>query len=111
MKQIKKILNDILNGCFDSNIAKTVIEKLQSNFPNKYNFISSVHPKSFRVLLLDDIHNLNKTQSTLLYNLINELLAPKVKLFWFWQEEKKEFKTPAFEKKLLDTISNYYEIG
>ena len=106
----KKILNDILNGCFDSNIAKTVIEKLQSNFPNKYNFISSVHPKSFRVLLLDDIHNLNKTQSTLLYNLINELLASKSKTILVLAGRKKEFKTPAFEKKLLDTISNYYEL-
>ena len=45
-----------------------------------------------------------------MYNLINELLASKSKTILVLAGRKKEFKTPAFEKKLLDTISNYYEL-
>lgn len=105
-----QLLNKLLNGCFDANIAKIVIENLINTAPTFPLLISSRFQKNFRILLLDDIQNLNLTQSTILEILINQQLNSKNNSILVLAGRKAEFNSPDLEKMLLENTSNYFEL-
>lgn len=105
-----RLLKQILNGCFDANIAKTVVEHLNNLSKNIPLFVSSKPQKNFRILLLDDIHNLNQTQSLLIGTLVEQQLNSRNNTILVLAGRKKEFNSPYLENKLLKSISNYYEL-
>lgn len=103
-------LNNILNGCFDANIAKTTLEYL-IDFPTGIPLIvNSGRQKKFRILLLDDIQYLTTKQSLLLEILIEQQLKSKNNNILVLSGRKDEFYNPSLEKKLKENISNYYEL-
>ncbi|MCM1212489.1 MAG: hypothetical protein NC318_12905 [Blautia sp.] len=104
------LLKTILNGCFDSNIAKITVESLINSISSVPLFVSSKQQKNFRILLLDDIHYLNPSQSLLLKILIEQQLNSKNNTILVLSGRKNEFISPSFEKRLLHIISNYYEL-
>lgn len=104
------IMNNLLNGCFDTNIAKTTIEYLAQLGPDFPIFISSKKHKNFRILLLDDIHNLTPPQGLLLEHLVNQQLNSSNNNILVLSGRKNEFIHPSLEKKLVENISNYYEL-
>lgn len=104
------LLNDILNGCFDANIAKTVVEHLNNLSQAIPLLISLKKQKNFRILLLDDIQNLNRTQGMLLSTLIGQQLSSRNNTILVLAGRKNEFNCPFLENKLYETTSNYYEL-
>lgn len=105
-----KLISQILDGCFDANIAKTIVEHLATLFQDTPLFIGSKRQKNFRILLLDDIHYLNNTQSILLKKLIKQQLNSSNNTILVLAGRKNEFRCPSLEKQLLKNISNYYEL-
>lgn len=105
-----KLLNEILNGCFDSNIAKTVVEHLNNISTSMPLLVYPKKQKSFRILLLDDIQYLNKTQSILLENLIQQQLNSKNNTILILAGKKNKYNTFPLETRLMGVISNYYEL-
>lgn len=105
------LLNDLLNGCFDANIAKVTIEHMihtEGSFPL---IINSKQQKNFRILLLDDIQYLTTIQSSLLEILINQQLKSNNNNILVLSGRKNEFNSSLLEKKLMESISNYYELN
>ncbi|MDE7422687.1 MAG: hypothetical protein K2N51_03200 [Lachnospiraceae bacterium] len=105
------LLNEILNGCFDANIAKTVIEYLNNLSQAIPVLVSPKQQKNFRILLLDDIQNLNRTQGLFLSTLVEQQLNSKNNTILVLAGQKNEFDCPFLENKLYNTISNYYELN
>lgn len=102
-----KTLNRILDGCFDANIAKTVIEDLVSSSIPILSI--SKKQKNFRILLLDDLQFLNEIQSSLLKNLLRQQLNSRNNTILVLAGRKNEFISRSLEKQLLETICNCYE--
>lgn len=105
-----KTLGDILNGCFDANMAKTTITAL-ANKKNPPIFISSKKHKHFRILLLDDIQFLLGNQSKFLKILIKQQLYAENNNIFVFASRKNEFRDTGLEKLLYDNISNKFELG
>lgn len=105
------LLNNILNGCFDANIAKTVIEYLNNLSQSIPVLVSPKKQKNFRILLLDDIQNLNRTQGLFLSTLVEQQLNSRNNTILVLAGRKNEFGCPFLEDKLYETISNYYELN
>lgn len=105
-----KLLNKILNGCFDANIAKTVVEHLNNLDASMPVFVNSKKQKSFRILLLDDIQYLNRTQSILLENLIQQQLDSKNNTILILSGRKNTSNIFPLAARLKEKISNYYEL-
>ncbi len=105
-----ELLNKILNGCFDANIGKTVVEELNGLSHKIPLFVSSKQQKNFRILLLDDIHNLNKAQSLLINTLVTQQLNSKNNTIMVLAARKNEFNCLFLKNSLLKSISNYYEL-
>lgn len=106
-----KLLNNLLNGCFDDNIAKTTILKIiKITYKNMPTFIHSKFQKNFRILLLDDIQYLNKEQSTFLKIIIKQQLTITNNNIILLSGRLNEFRDSTLEKKLLESISNCFEL-
>lgn len=104
------LLNEILAGCFDANIAKTVVEHLNDLSDAIPLLISSRKQKDFRILLLDDVQSLNKTQGLLLKTLVEQQLNSTNNTILVLAGRKNAFNCKFLENELLETISNHYEL-
>lgn len=105
-----KILDDILNGCFDANVARTTITSL-TNKRKPPIFINSKKHKHFRILLLDDIQFLAGSQSKFLKILIKQQLHSENNNIFIFSSRKNEFRDTSLEKLLSDNISNKFELN
>lgn len=105
-----KLLNNVLNGCFDANIAKTTLERLTDSAVDIPLLVNSKKQKNFRILLLDDIQYLTTAQSSLLEILIEQQMRIKNNNILVLAGTKDDFNSPSLEKRLVENISNYYEL-
>lgn len=103
-----KILDDILNGCFDANLAKATIMELVKK--RNSIFINSKKNKHFRILLLDDVQFLDGSQSKFLKILIKQQLHSENNNIFIFSSRKNEFKDTSLEKFISDNISNKFEL-
>ncbi len=105
------LLKDILNGCFDSNIAKTTItlllERKKSEIPV---FVNAKKQKHFRILLLDDLQYLDKSQSEFFKEILKQQLCADNNTIMILAARTNEFVDKDLEKELRENISNYYEL-
>lgn len=107
-----KLLNHLLNGCFDSNIAKTIIlQIINAASKNTPIFINSKKQKRFRLLLLDDIQYLNKKQSAFLKIIIDQQLNSNNNNIIILSGRTNEFKDTSLENELLKSISNCFSLN
>lgn len=100
-------LNMIINGCFDSNIAKTAIHSITKVRKYKSMFYSN-KKKHMKILLLDDIQYLNLEQSKFLKKIIKQQLNINSNNILIFSGTKNNFYDSELEKILLENISNYY---
>lgn len=102
-------LNQIIDGCFDANIAKNTIDSLIEVAKGK-NIISSRRKKQFRILLLDDIQYLNSSQSEFFKIIIKQQLCSINNNIIILSGTKDKFYDKGLEKLLLENISNYHPL-
>lgn len=105
----KKLLNNILEGCFDANIAKAIILDILSKH-TQIPLISSIKSKHFRILVLDDVHFLSGKQSDFFQLIIQQQLLSQNNNVIILSGTKNKFYNLKLEKFLLSRISNYYPL-
>lgn len=106
-----RTLNSILDGCFDANIAKTsilsFIDGNKEHFPRLITFKPLKHHK---ILLLDDLQYLSVEQGRVLKIIIDQQINSRNNNIIIFAGRKNEFNDLSLEKKLLESVSNYYEL-
>lgn len=105
----EKLLNNILEGCHDANIAKATILDILSNYKH-IQLIPSIKNKHFRILVLDDVHFLSGKQSEFFQLLIHQQLLSQNNNVIILSGTKNKFYNIKLEKFLKDKISNYYTL-
>lgn len=105
----EKLLNDILEGCFDANIAKATISNILNIVKNKkMSFVPSTKNKHFRILILDDVQYLDGMQSDFFKLLFYQQIHSENNNIIILSGTKNKFYDKTLEKILLDEISNCF---
>ena len=108
----KDLLSKLVDGCFNANIAFEVVETLLKESRRKnIILIRGQRLKSPRILLLDDIQYLNKTQNDFMYLLFEQLRSCSNSNLLVASATKGKFCAQKAESLFLQLTPNRFELN
>lgn len=97
----------IIDGCYDANIAASTIKKLMSQHKS-FSLFEGIRSKTPRVLLVDDFQYLDQTQSKFAKLLLEQLKEDNNSVFLIISSTKGKFYEKSLEKYFLEVTSNRF---
>lgn len=102
-----EIMLQIIDGCYDSNIAASTIKNLMSQ-RKAFSLFEGNRSKMPKVLLVDDFQYLDQTQSKFAKALIEQLKKDNNSVFMIISSTKDKFYDSSLEKYFLEVTPNSF---
>lgn len=107
-----EVLSQFIDGCFDANIARNVIQVISKRIKGEnLPIVGSRRTKVSRILLLDDFQYLSGSQETFMRLLLHQLGTYYNSNILVISATKGKFRSRAFESYVCDLTPNHFPLN